>query len=322
VASGDSHELRHFPIARRKVVRRFFQEGDTMKFSIKSAAAVTAAFFISAPFPAQAETFFFSTGSPDGRMASASRPGTPSGEIESADDFVTTAPQTSITSATFTGLVPTGSNVQGVTVEIYRVFPNDSNVGRTSGPPTFSTTNVPTRVNSPSDVALDFRSLAGGGLNVTTSNLGSFTAANSVRPGGVNLGTGGTGGVTGNEVIFSVSLTTPFNLAAGHYFFVPQVMLDNGEFLWLSAPRPIGPPGTSFPPGSTDLQSWMRDDGIDPDWLRIGTDIVGGATPPTFNAAFSLTGIETPLPGALPLFATGLGALGLLGWRRKRKATA
>ena len=28
---------------------------------------------------------------------------------------------------------------------------------------------------------------------------------------------------------------------------------------------------------------------------------------------------ETPLPSALPLFATGLGALGLLGWRRKRK---
>ena len=26
----------------------------------------------------------------------------------------------------------------------------------------------------------------------------------------------------------------------------------------------------------------------------------------------------TPLPAALPLFATGLGALGLLGWRRKR----
>ena len=29
---------------------------------------------------------------------------------------------------------------------------------------------------------------------------------------------------------------------------------------------------------------------------------------------------ETPLPGALPLFATGLGALGLIGWRRKKKA--
>jgi len=28
----------------------------------------------------------------------------------------------------------------------------------------------------------------------------------------------------------------------------------------------------------------------------------------------------TPLPATLPIFATGLGALGLLGWRRKRKA--
>lgn len=33
---------------------------------------------------------------------------------------------------------------------------------------------------------------------------------------------------------------------------------------------------------------------------------------------FSTT--ETPIPAALPLFATG--ALALLGWRRKRKSTA
>jgi hypothetical protein len=30
----------------------------------------------------------------------------------------------------------------------------------------------------------------------------------------------------------------------------------------------------------------------------------------------------TPLPAAFPLFASGLGALGLLGWRRKRKGAA
>jgi hypothetical protein len=30
----------------------------------------------------------------------------------------------------------------------------------------------------------------------------------------------------------------------------------------------------------------------------------------------------TPIPAALPLFATGLGVMGLLGWRRKRKAAA
>lgn len=30
----------------------------------------------------------------------------------------------------------------------------------------------------------------------------------------------------------------------------------------------------------------------------------------------------TPLPAALPLFASGLGAMGLFGWRRKRKKPA
>jgi hypothetical protein len=30
----------------------------------------------------------------------------------------------------------------------------------------------------------------------------------------------------------------------------------------------------------------------------------------------------TPLPAALPLFASGLGALGIVSWRRKRKARA
>ena len=35
---------------------------------------------------------------------------------------------------------------------------------------------------------------------------------------------------------------------------------------------------------------------------------------------FSDTPFTTPIPAALPLFAGGLGAMGLLGWRRKRKA--
>jgi hypothetical protein len=40
----------------------------------------------------------------------------------------------------------------------------------------------------------------------------------------------------------------------------------------------------------------------------------------TFSAAYAVS--ATPLPAALPLFASGLGAMGLLGWRRKRKAAA
>jgi hypothetical protein len=48
-----------------------------------------------------------------------------------------------------------------------------------------------------------------------------------------------------------------------------------------------------------------------------GTSSASGIVP-QFKGTY--TGTETPLPAALPLFATGLGALGLLGWRRKRRA--
>jgi hypothetical protein len=260
--------------------------------------------------------FFFSTGNPDLRMATATRPGVTGGpfEIESADDFVLTAP-TTLTSASFTGLFlppqPGGvtGSVNDVVVEIYQVFPAGSDVGRTSGPPTFSTNKVPTRVNSPSDAALDSRDSSTHQLEFTTTDLGSVTANNSVLPGGIHVGTTGNGPVTGEEVHFDVSFTEPFSLAPGHYFFVPQVALDSSNnFLWLSAPRS----GTPFPDGTPDLQSWTRDAALDPDWLRVGTDIVGAGT---FNASFSLTGV-VPEPETFAVLGTGL--LGLAFLRRSR----
>ena len=43
---------------------------------------------------------------------------------------------------------------------------------------------------------------------------------------------------------------------------------------------------------------------------------------PTDSYSGTWTEVTTPLPATLPLFATGLGAIGLLGWRRKKKAAA
>ena len=132
--------------------------------------------------PAMADVFSFSTGNPDGRMAAATRPDSPGKfEIETGDDFVLTS-QSFINSASFVGLLSGGATIGEVRVEIYRVFPNDSDVGRTSGPPTFSTPNVPTRVNSPSDVEFVDRDTASANLTFTTTLLnGSFTDRKSTR---------------------------------------------------------------------------------------------------------------------------------------------
>ena len=304
------------------------------RIRLKARTGIAALTFaaLAMPLPAAADSFVFSTGNPDGRMATATRPeSTGKFEIETGDDFALTQ-ETLITGAAFTGLIPSGAstnNISNVVVEIYRVFPLDSNVGRTSGPPTFSTPNVPTRVNSPSDVALAERNASEKSLSfIPIVVQASFTANNSVQPGGIHpkpgQTTGGDHAVTGQETVISVNFTTPFDLAAGQYFFVPQVELaTSGDFLWLSAPRPIVPPGTPFPPGFTDLQSWTRDQFLDPDWLRVGTDIVGGNPAPTFNAAFTLNGVTVPSPVAgagLPALVVACGFLAVLARRRRKMA--
>ena len=48
----------------------------------------------------------------------------------------------------------------------------------------------------------------------------------------------------------------------------------------------------------------------------------GGGSSLNANVLLSAATAFIPLPGALPLFATGLGALGLLGLRRKKKTAA
>jgi hypothetical protein len=76
-----------------------------------------------------------------------------------------------------------------------------------------------------------------------------------------------------------------------------------------------GPLALSNPAGATQIELGVNDDIY---------GLVGGVPDNTGALLISVSAnsisSQTPLPAALPLFATGLGALGLLGWRRKRKA--
>ena len=242
---------------------------------------------VSLATPAGAASFTMNTGAPDGKMGALSRrPSAGKIETETADDF-NLQQTTVIKSATITGLIPTGTpltNISNVEVEVYHVFPLDSNTSRII--------SVPSRTNSPSDVEIASATRDGstGTLSfVATTVASNFTATNTVVNGTLNLAPS----FTGQEVEITITFTSPIILPAGNYFFRPEVEVINGDFLYLSAPRPIVSPGTPF---AGDKQAWIRNTNLAPDWLRIGTDIVGGATPPTFNMTFSLTG-ET-IPGA------------------------
>ncbi len=256
------------------------------------AAAVTAWVWLATP--AGATPFVFSTNGPDGLLGALSQPAsTDHLETETADDFILSSQTTFITGATITGLlVPSGTSrpvIGNVEVEVYHVFPTDSDVSRTSGVSPFPTSKVPARLNSPADVEIDdaTRDGSAGTLDFTASLLSaSFMVKNTVVD-GINPKTKGEGPATGEEVAINITFTPAISLPAGHYFFRPEVEVTGGEFLYLSAPKPIVAPGT---PLTLDLQAWIRNSELAPDWLRIGTDIIGGSPAPTFNMTFSLTG--------------------------------
>ena len=111
----------------------------------------------------------------------------------------------------------------------------------------------------------------------------------------ISVGSGGDGPATGQEVQITIAFTTPIILPAiasppSQYFFRPELLLTGGNFLYLSTLKPALLDGTTTP----DLQAWIRNSNLAPDWLRIGTDIIGGTT---YNMTFSLSGATVPEAG-------------------------
>lgn len=261
---------------------------------------VLAGMLISGAASAQDSRFFVSTGNTDLKLGALSRrPSAGKVGTETADDFGLNQ-TTVISGATIFGLITPATplaNIADVEVEFYHGFPLDSaNSDPLAG-------KVPTRANSPSDVEIDtatrdgnLGSLRFAGRLVNENASVQTKVADKILPKPDNT-THGEGPTTGEEVEIDITFTKPVVLPGGHYFFRPEVT-DGGEFLFLSAPKPIVAPGTAI---AGDLQAWIRNTNLAPDWLRIGTDIVSNPNlAPTFNMTFSLTGntvVEVGTPG-------------------------
>jgi hypothetical protein len=157
-----------------------------------------------------------------------------------------------------------------------------SSGGGTCGGSQFELTIWSNNMGSPGSV-VDFMPVLGAVNETATGNL-----------------IGGSSGYPEYSYNATFTLATPLTAGTEYWFVIQQAATEPSGF-W-------GDETTSNAPAGEQLQQNQG----------------AGFMPQDANASFQLTGTQaaTPLPAALPLFATGLGALGLLGWRRKRKAAA
>jgi len=158
-------------------------------------------------------------------------------------------------------------------------------------------------------------------MTTTAATAATISAPLTVPFGNVSIGD------TANQTV-SASFTL------GGDEFLPSISLSG-----LVSPFSIGADGCSGAPSSNPCSFTVS---FTPTVLGLAVSTLQIALSYTYEedfvdfsdvifgyVLFSGTGIDplpdqtvVPIPAALPLFATGLGALGLLGWRRKRKNVA
>jgi hypothetical protein len=137
------------------------------------------------------------------------------------------------------------------------------------------------------------------------------------------------GGVNVNPVVRTLFFTSGGELITPSWSDQVQGILTTPTIAVVSLNTPI------FIKISLDIEGFGNPGGVQAGFLNsldyptgMGVfnldDGVTANDPGTFlfNNLFLPPTAETPLPAAFPLFATGLGALGFLGWRRKRKQAA
>ena len=180
----------------------------------------------------------------------------------------------------------------------------------------FNLSGIETKFSIPSNTSIEDRTVtvvlyAGSTPHNGGTFLGSFTFNSALAD---------------NNTLGGGTFATPISLSAGSTYFVG---FEN-----------VGPAADTTGPNHNDLGVNFTADSGATFLSYLYYDLPGSSTCDT-GAGFACVDANrdflsqpilafftpspvssTPLPAALPLFASGLGALGLLGRRRKRKASA
>ena len=144
---------------------------------------------------------------------------------------------------------------------------------------------------------------AGGAVPTIVTTFLNANGFSSVTYLGRQDGTGGPGGGS------SVSTTSTDGGYSGTWTFTPGTTGLVPGFILIHAG------------GGPNILYEINTPGDSGNW-DTSENINNGGQQANLSNFDMFSGTAVPLPAALPLFATGIGGLGLLGWRRKRKGAA
>jgi len=156
-----------------------------------------------------------------------------------------------------------------------------------------------------------------------TANTGSVATATTITSGAPDVVTSIIANNIGLVTGTTIALTSPTPVTLGSTF-TKSFTTPMGAFSENLTVTLVTPGTNSL--GVTASGTITGPAGFDPTPVFYSAAYTQNAGPGTqINASFNNSTTPPnpiPLPAALPLFATGLGGLGLLSWRRKRKAQA